>query len=216
MRGFREGKKGEIEQSDRRRKKDGGERSSLFAAYACFLFRLFTTPRTTSRDRPPSPRMERGNAKKARACRTKGRSRPFSPLSCFPTKQIKKKTDKKLLTFKTSCSNVDSSTSSTALTARPDERADASERAGFRDAAGKAVGLRWEGRARPNAAVVEEHRAGEDSDALEEAGLAVAARPVVAVAFIDAIMVASAFASFLSKQRAAQESACLRRESEAK
>ena len=102
-----------------------------------------------------------------------------------------------MLTFKTSSSNVDSSTSSTALTARPDERADAEKRAGLR-AAGKAFEwllTRWEGRARPNAAVVgdEEHRAEDSSDAevfvvALQAGLAVAAR-LVAVAFIEAIMV---------------------------
>ena len=73
---------------------------------------------------------------------------------------------------------------------------------------------RWQGRARPNAAVVvvvvddEEHRA-EDSDAevliaLEEAGLAVAAR-LVAVAFIDAIMVVALLSSFLSSRERGEE-----------
>lgn len=123
-----------------------------------------------------------------------GKGIPFFSVSLH---QAKKEERNYSLTFRTSSSNVDSSTSSTALTASPAERADAEKRAGLR-AAGKAAELlltRWERRARPNAAVVvavvdaddEEHRA-EDSDADVFAGLAVAAR-LVAVAFIVAIMV---------------------------
>lgn len=122
----------------------------------------------------------------------------FSSLFLF-TKQ-KEERKNYSLTFKTSSSNVDSSTSSTALTASPAERANAEKRAGLR-AAGKAAEVlptRWEGRARPNAAVVadddddKEHRAEDSSDAevvvALRAGLAVAVR-LVAVAFIVAIMV---------------------------
>ena len=133
-----------------------------------------------------------------------GRRKAFPLLFFFH--QAKKKR-KKLLTLRTSCSNVDSSTSSTALTARPDS--EEREAVCLRAAVGKAG--RCEGRARPNAAVevlaaaadADEHRA-EDSDAevvLEEGLAVVAARPV-AVAFIDASMVACDVASFLRNWQA--------------
>jgi hypothetical protein len=162
--------------------------ASAFRCFRVFSFSLFNTSHTRCSARCEA-RKRKGGTQKAGAWRTKA----FPFLLFFHQAKNRDKNDARL-TFKTSCSNVDSSTSSTARTARPAERADAAEWAGLR-AAGKAVELRltrWEGRARPNVAVAddEEHRA-EDSDAeivALEAGLAVAARPV-AVAFIDAIIV---------------------------
>ena len=168
------------------RKKRGAPQP--FAASACFLFRC-STHHTRAVQLDARRESEKGERKRQEL----GGQR-HSPFFSSSTKQKTETKNDARLTFKTSCSNVDSSTSSTARTARPAERADAAEWAGLR-AAGKAVELRltrWEGRARPNVAVAddEEHRA-EDSDAeivALEAGLAVAARPV-AVAFIDAIIV---------------------------